>query len=115
VSAPPPFDTSRFQNLYWGINGSNPPGISMNADGAPSGAETMTFSPSNSNLPGGKLVWTGVTSMICSVPANCLSSTVDTQLVLTITNMAGDPVALTDPAAAGVANPSVVGGVVEVT
>jgi hypothetical protein len=119
TAPPPPFDTSRFQALYWGIDGNNPPALSLNNDNIEESAprEFMSFDAALSDLPHGRLVWRAHTVMNCSVAASCggsLTAPVDTELVLTITDMGGSPQSLTAPADAGISNPEV-GGVIAVT
>lgn len=121
-SAPPAFDTTLFQNLYWGIDKNSPPKLAM--DGAyDTAGETMSLStaPGDTDLSAGRLVWTGSTEMSGCQPAPCSSFSVipvDTKLVLTITNTTGggsSPAALTDPNTAGIASLGQLGGVVSVT
>lgn len=110
----PPFDTTRFARLFWGM--STPPTLAL--DGvvdAPS--ETLTYSAADSDLAAGRLVWTGSTTMQWCLPFSCLGftpSTVPTRFVLTATDLAGNPAPLVDPATVGVTDPEV-GGLVEVT
>lgn len=110
----PPFDTTRFDRLFWGM--SSAPTLAL--DGivdAP--GETMTYSGDNSDLAAGRLVWTGSTTMTWCFPGSCATFTttpLQTRFVLTATDLAGAPVNLLDPAAVDVADPQV-GGLVEVT
>lgn len=111
-----PFDTSRFERLFWGVTST--PALSLNADGDTSDpGEVMTLDPDSSDLAAGRLVWTGTTSMTWCQPQSCATYTetpaVPTRFVVTATDLAGDPVALLDPESVEV--PSSVGGLVEVT
>jgi PKD domain len=113
--APTAFDTSRFEKLYWGI--SSQPQLAL--DGlidAP--GETLSFDPGLSDLSTGKVVWTGTTTMHWCPPASCVAFTtspVSTRFTLLVKGPSAAPVALTDPAAAGIPSPAQVGGVIEVT
>ena len=120
TGTPPDFDLTKFAALYWGIDPSNPPGISLDGGGAgqPTAAEQMTFSPGRSNRAAGKLVFVGTTQTSGCRPAPCAPTTtmypVDTKLTITVTNgNGGAPVVLTDPASVGL--PASVGGVVSIT
>ena len=117
TTVPAPFDTTKFQNLYWGSDGSagKRPLVSMDP-GADVPAETMTLNVAT-NLAQGLVVWTGTTHMLACTPSACstfTNFTVDTRLELRITTNTGTPVPLLSPAQAGIANPEV-GGVVSVT
>jgi hypothetical protein len=109
-----PFNTDRFQNLYWGANGNALPRVSM--DGPFDATETLSFRAGESSLPDGKVTWGGTTHMdVCISPCTSFTEkTVDTRVVLTITTLADAPVALLSPGDAGIANLEV-GGVVSVT
>ncbi len=120
-TAPAPFDTTKFQNLYWGSNGSagKRPLVSMDP-GPDVAAETMTLNVAT-DLAQGLVVWTGTTHMQGCTASNCstfTNYTVDTRLELRITTTAGLPVPLLSPTQAGITNPNPnaeVGGVVSVT
>ena len=109
-----PFDSARFERLFWGM--SSAPTLAL--DGVISSAgETMTFSPTDSDLAAGRLVWTGSTSMAWCFPASCATynnSLVQTRFVLTALQLDDFPVTLLDPSSVDVADPEV-GGLVEVT
>lgn len=112
----PAFDTTRFDQLFWGM--SSPPSLAL--DGVVDTAtETLTLSTAegDTDLAAGRLVWTGSTTMKWCPPASCTlfnTSAVPTRFVLTATDLAGAPVPLVDPATVDVADPQV-GGLVEVT
>ena len=105
----PGFDTTRFQSLYWGIDGSKLPTFTVNpADGASlvtaSASGPMTFSSADSNLSQGLLVYKGAGD-----------STYTTTLHFTTTSNPSTPVALVDASTVGIAAASNIGGVVRVT
>ena len=123
---PTNFDTTRFDNLYWGA--SVPPALALDGDiddvpDPETDAEVMTLVPNDdagpnlSNFAGGVVAWTGVTNMNWCNPGACAfqNSPVNTRLILTIRDQAGNPVALTDASTiSGITNPGEVGAVVEI-
>jgi hypothetical protein len=129
-TAPQPFNTDRFENLYWGSNSSaaGSPGLPLGArpmvsmDGpiVPA-SESLSFALGQSDLAQGKVAWIGTTHMqACDGPfaQSCSLGyeelTVITKVELRITTLAGAPVALLTPPQAGIANAEV-GGVVSIT
>jgi PKD domain len=121
LAVPPPFDTTRFQSLYWGSDSSSTakrPALSL--DGAiDTASETLNFDAAASDLTVGRLVWTGQTTMTWCQPVGCSAyngpTPTDTRFTLLIRDMADAPVALTSPGAVGIPAPAEVGGVVSVT
>ena len=111
-----PFDTTRFERLFWGPSVAPSLALDGTVDNAAGTTETLALDAGLSDLPGGKLVWTGSTRMTWCVPSpTCVftTTTVPTRFELRATDLAGTPVALVDPATVEV-DPSV-GGLVEVT
>jgi hypothetical protein len=123
TTPPPPFDTTRFAHLYWGIEGgarvstpANPSGLPQVAfDGAADApGETLSYDANQSHLDTGLIVWTGSTVMTnaCQPSPGCGSFSnfpVLTQLELQITRVDGTgPVALRPVAQVGISNPAVI-------
>ena len=109
-----PFDTTRFERLFWGVTST--PTLSLDADGDTTDpGEVMTLDGTVSDPSAGRLVWTGSTTMTWCQPASCsyATSPVPTRFVLNATSFDGDPVVLVDPASLGL--PTTPGGLVEVT
>jgi hypothetical protein len=115
-----PFDTTRFARLFWGMSTAPELALDGTVDNAGGTIETLVLNttpgPNTSDLPNGKLVWTGTTSMQWCVPVSCASfttSTVAVRFELRATTLADVPVALVDPSTVEV-DPAT-GGLVEVT
>ena len=111
-----PFDTTRFDRLFWGESSAPELALDGVVDSTAGTVETLVLSTADSDLAGGKLVWTGSTRMTWCVPVSCgtfTTTTVPVRFELTATSLAGAPVALVDPASVEV-DPAT-GGLVEVT
>ena len=100
------FDLSQTGDLYFGITSH---GLAM--DGAIDEAgETLMFDSVSSNIGAGQAIYAGFTNVVGSVAQN------GTRLVLTFTDLAGNPLALTfDPALTATADPSFFGPLLNVT
>jgi hypothetical protein len=110
-----PFDTTRFDRLFWGESSAPELALDGVVDSTAGTVETLVLDTAASDLPGGKLVWTGSTRMTWCVPVSCsfTTSMVPVRFELAATTLAGTPVALIDPASVEV-DPAT-GGLVEVT
>jgi hypothetical protein len=100
------FDLSQTGDLYFGLTSH---GLAM--DGAIDEAgENLMFDSVSSNIAGGQAIYAGFTNVVGS------TATIGTRLVLTFTDLAGNPLALTlDPTITATADPSFFGPLLNVT
>jgi hypothetical protein len=113
-----PFDTTRFDALYWGA--SSAPSLALDGliDNTAGTIENMTLSTTPADLAAGNVVWAGTTKMTFCIPTPTCNFTtigVNTRFTLTIKDPANAdaPVPLIDPATVGI--PASAGGVVAIT
>ena len=115
ATTPVPFDTERFDDLYWGVDPRSGPKVAM--DGAVNPGDENLQPAAGTDLAGGFMAWQGSTTHTGCRPKPCFNFTsynIATRFELRVTTLTGAPVPLVGQAAAGIGN-ALVTGVVSVT
>ena len=112
ATVPPPFDTTKFQRLYWGADGTATRSPRVAMDGAfTAGSDEILKSNTDSRPEAGLLVWQGTATFAgCAIPCGGSFPTITatTRLEVRLTTLAGMPIRLVDQAAAGINLPATV-------